>query len=162
MPKQPGEAQLREIPRRPFGVYVVTILLLLGVFEAMLEIFRTQYALTGFWEETEAFFRRRSGIVPLVARMFTGYPTAITVANGLIIVMWFAITIGLWLMQRWAWVSMMILIGVILTYSLVVYFEGTPDYLGMLIYVAIAFYLNDHDVQRAFARRRAAEGETAE
>ncbi len=153
MPKQPDEADLREIPKRPFGVYVVVFLLLLGMLEAVLEIFRIQYSLTGIWAETEEFFRRRSGIVTLVIRVFQD-PTIVTIANGIIVVIWFAIILGLWLLQRWAWVLMMILIGVTLTYSLVMYVEGTPDYLGMVVYVAIVFYLNDHSVQRAFARRR--------
>lgn len=152
MPTKPDELDLRESTKRPFGVYVVVALLLLGVFSAMLEIFRVQFALTGFWVEADAFFRRRGGIIMLVTHLFTD-PTAITIANGLIIVVWFSIISGLWLMQRWAWVVLMILIGIILTYSLVMYFKGTPDYQDMALYVAIAFYLNDHTVQRAFRRR---------
>lgn len=153
MPKQPDEADLREIPKRPFGVYVILVLLLLGAIEAGLEIFRVQYSLVGFWADTEAFLRRHGGLVTLTARILSD-PLAVSIANGVIIVVWIALIIGLWLLQRWAWVTLMILVGVILTYSLVLYFEGTPDYIGMFLYVAIAFYLNDHTVQRAFARRR--------
>ncbi len=152
MPTEPDELDLRESSKRPFGVYVVVALLLLGVFSAMLEIFRVQFALTGIWAEADAFFRQRGGIIMLVTHLFTD-PMVITIANGLIIVIWFTIISGLWLLQRWAWVVSMILIGVILTYSLVMYFKGTPDYQDMALYVAIAFYLNDHTVQRAFRRR---------
>lgn len=155
MPKQPDEADLREAPKRPFGVYMIVLLLLLGIFESTLEIFRVQSSLVGFWADTEEFLRRHGGLVTLTARFLTD-AMAISIANGVIIAVWFAVVVGLWLLQRWAWVSLMILVGVILTYTLVLYFEGAPDYIGMILYVAIAFYMNDHSVQRAFSRRRGA------
>ncbi len=52
---------------------------------------------------------------------------------------------------------LLIFTGVNLAFTLVRYFRGDPDYLSMLILVAITFYLNDRDVQRAYARPSATE-----
>lgn len=144
---------MHEKPRRPFGVYVVVFLLILGVVAGLLEILRVQITLTGIWADTDDFFRRRSGIGMLITRLFED-PAFIALLNGVLVALWLAIIVGLWLLQRWAWVLLMILIGIILTYLLVIFFEGEPDYIGMLLYGAMAFYLNDYSVQRAFARRR--------
>jgi len=152
-PTQADEAELREKPRRPFGVYVVVFLLILGVVAGLLEILRVQFTLTGIWADTDDFFRRRSGIGMLIARLFKD-PAFIAIVNGVLVALWIAIIIGLWLLQRWAWVLLMSLIGIILTYLLVIYFEGTPDYIGMALYGAMAFYLNDYSTQRVFARPR--------
>jgi hypothetical protein len=151
------DANLREEPKRPFGVYVIVILLVLGVIGAALEIVRVQTgALEGIWAEADQILTDLSGLVGLAARLFRD-TALITVINGLIIAVWLLIILGLWALQRWAWVTLMIFIGLTLTYTLIRYFEGEPDYLSMLINVAVAFYLNDNGVQRAYARRRSGD-----
>lgn len=149
---QSVDADLRRSPRRPFGVYVLVGILLLGVFTAALEIFRAHARLFGFWVEADEFLRDRSGLVTLGIRLFSD-PGLITMFNGLLIAVWVVMIAGLWLLQRWAWLLLMISTGVTLTFALVRYFEGDPDYVSMLINVAVAFYLNDNSVQRAFSRR---------
>lgn len=149
----PAEAELRATPKRPFGVYVLVVILLMGVFAAALEIFRVQAQLIGVWAEADEFLRDRSGLVAL-ARLLFSDPDIVTIANGIIIAVWALLIIGLWLLQRWAWLLLMIFTGVTLTFALVRYLEGNPDYIGMLVNVAVAFYLNDHNVQRAFARHQ--------
>ena len=148
----PVATDLRQAPRRPFGVYMLVVLLLLGVFAAALEIIRAQAYLIGFWAEADEFLRDRSGLVALGERLFTD-PNLITVVNGVVIALWVVMIIGLWLLQRWAWLLLMISTGVTLTFALVRYLEGNPDFISMFVNVAVAFYLNDHSVQRAFARR---------
>lgn len=153
MVEKPVEVDLREAPRRPFGVYVLVIILLLGVFAAALEIARVHVELVGFLAEADKFLVDRSGFVQLAARLFRD-PGVLTIANGVLIAIWMVVIIGLWLLQRWAWLVVMISTGITLTFALWRYFEGSPDYLGMLINVAVVFYLNDRSVQRAYARRR--------
>lgn len=150
-PPPPDAADLRRSPRRPFGVYVLVFILLLGVFVAALEIFRAHAELFGFWAEADELLRDRSGLVSLVDVVFDN-PALITIFNGILIAVWVVLILGLWLLQRWAWLLLMISTGVTLTYALVRYFNGSPDYLSMLINVAVAFYLNDNSVQRAFSR----------
>lgn len=155
---QPVDADLRRSPRRPFGVYVLVVILLLGVFVAALEIVRAQAQLVGIWAQADELLRDRSGLVTLGVRLFSD-PALVTVFNGVLIAVWVVLILGLWLLQRWAWLLLMISTGVTLTFALIRYFEGNPDYLSMLINVAVAFYLNDNSVQRAFSRR--GQGETA-
>lgn len=153
MQKAPEAVDLRQAPRRPFGVYVLTLLMLLAILNASLEIIRVRTGLSGFWAGFDEFFRSRTGLVAMIDH-FIDDPTLIQIADGIVIAIWVAIIIGLWLLQRWAWLALMILTGVSLTFSLVRYFEGQPNYLGMLINVVIAFYLNDRSVQRAYARHK--------
>jgi hypothetical protein len=157
MVTEPAVAELREIPKRPFGVYVLVALLLVGVFTAVLEILRVQTGLEGVWASADDFLRDRSGFVALASRLID-HPVLLTTANALIILVWVLIIAGLWFLRRWAWLLLMILTGVALTFALVRYFTGDPDYLGMINNVVVAFYLNDHSVQRAFARRGAQTG----
>ncbi len=153
MVDNPVEADLREAPRRPFGVYVLVAILLVGVFTAVLEIIRVQFRLVGVWVEADRFLVDRSGLVKLATRLFRD-PGLLTIANGVIIAIWSVLIIGLWLLQRWAWLVVMVSTGITLTFALWRYFEGSPDYLGMLLNVAVVFYLNDRSVQSAYARRR--------
>jgi hypothetical protein len=148
----PIDQDLRETPKRPFGVYVIVFILLLGVIAALLEIFRIQTGLEGVWASADEVLRDRSGLVPLASRLFTD-PAILTVVHITIIVVWALVILGMWFLRRWAWLLVMVFTGVTLTFALVRYFEGDPDYLGMLTNVAVAFYLNDRSVQRAYARR---------
>jgi hypothetical protein len=58
--------------------------------------------------------------------------------------------IGLILLKRWAWTLTMILTGVGLTHTIWGYFQGSPEYVAMLVYILMVFYLNQREVQRAF------------
>jgi hypothetical protein len=150
----PVDQELRETPKRPFGVYVIVFFLVLGVFTAILEIFRVQTGLEGVWASADEVLRDRSGLIPLASRLFTD-PAILTVVHITIIVVWVLVIFGMWFLRRWAWLLVMVFTGVALTFALVRYFVGDPDYYGMLINVAVAFYLNDRSVQRAYARRNA-------
>ncbi len=61
------------------------------------------------------------------------------------------IIIGLWRMQRFAWVLIMIQAGLGMASDLWGYFHGYPAYTSMLINVIIVFYLNQREVQRVFS-----------
>lgn len=154
--KQHADVDLRDAPRRPFGVYVLVFILLIGVFVATLEIVRVQFGLEGFWAAAELFLRDYSGMVALVGTFFTN-PTLVTVANAVVIVVWLAIIAGMWYLQRWAWLTVMIFSGINLTNALFRYFNDNPDFISMIVNVAVIFYLNDRSVQRAYARRNESE-----
>ncbi|HSD57266.1 MAG TPA: DUF2127 domain-containing protein [Methanotrichaceae archaeon] len=62
-----------------------------------------------------------------------------------------SIIVGLWRMQRFAWVLIMIQTGLFMISDLWGYFHGYPSYISMLIDVIIVFYLNQREVQRAFS-----------
>lgn len=150
--KQHADVDLRNVPKRPFGVYVLVGILLIGVFVAILEIVRVQSGLMGFWAEAESFLRDYSGLVSLMGTVFTD-PRLITIVNAVIIIVWVLVIFGMWYLQRWAWLTVMIFSGITLTYALFRYFNDDPDYISMIVNVAVIFYLNDRSVQRAYARR---------
>ena len=54
IPAPPG-GELREIPKRPFGVYVLVFILLGGIFSAALEILRLHSGLEGIWISADQF-----------------------------------------------------------------------------------------------------------
>lgn len=149
---EPDPDEVRASPKRPFGVYVLVALQVLGIVAAALEITRARWELVGFWAEAEQFLLARSMPLSLAARL-TDNPTHSIIISSVMIAIWLLIIIGLWLLQRWAWLSLMIITGLGLVVTLVLYFSGEPDFIGMLMRVAVVFYLNDHHVQRVFARR---------
>jgi hypothetical protein len=66
-----------------------------------------------------------------------------------------AITLyGLWGMRRWAWYLVMASLGSTMVTELYRYFFDQPDYWSMLFAVVMVFYLNQREVQQAFARRK--------
>jgi hypothetical protein len=61
---------------------------------------------------------------------------------------------GLWGMRRWAWYLVMLSLGLTMVTELYRYFFDQPDYWSMLFAVVMVFYLNQREVQQAFARHR--------
>ncbi|MDX1413350.1 MAG: hypothetical protein R3293_04115 [Candidatus Promineifilaceae bacterium] len=61
--------------------------------------------------------------------------------------------VGLLLLKRWGWTLTMIMTGISLAISIWLYFQGTPNYPNMVIYVIIVFYLNQRDVQAPFLKQ---------
>ena len=153
MNKQPADVDLRNTPRRPFGVYVLVVILLMGVIAAILGIVQVNQELSEFWVGVASLLRDYSGLVSLVG-LLINHPVAVTIANSIIIIVWVMVIFGMWELQRWAWLTVMIFSGVNLTYALYRYFNDNPDYISMLINVAVVFYLNERSVQRAYARRK--------
>jgi uncharacterized membrane protein (DUF2068 family) len=64
------------------------------------------------------------------------------------------LAIGLWRLQRWAWVATMVWQGVGLAVALYFYFHGEHDYVWLAAGAATVLYLNQGDVQRVFAPHR--------
>ena len=66
-----------------------------------------------------------------------------------------AVSIGLFLLKRWAWIGVMILIGFNLLYGIVYYLNGGQPFVSLLLDVISVFYLNQSTVQAAFEHRPA-------
>ena len=60
-------------------------------------------------------------------------------------------------MRSWAWVSLMVWVGLILAVELVRYFYGEPDYVRMFFSVLVLFALNQAEAQEAFGIHRRGE-----
>lgn len=67
-----------------------------------------------------------------------------------IVLLGLAIALGLWWLQRWAWVAAMLWVGANMTAALIAWFNGPAPYPLMALSVLVVFYLNQSDVQRAF------------
>jgi hypothetical protein len=61
-----------------------------------------------------------------------------------------AIAVGLWKLQRWAWVLLMVQVGLSMVSDLRGYFHGNPSYFTMLLDIVFVFYLNQREVQGVF------------
>jgi len=119
--------------RRPFGLYVIVVLLILNAFSFFVDAVQFQSLSSQPFVEVESL---ELAAIRLIA------------ATVLLVV-----AVGLWLLRRSAWIATMLATGVGLAQAIVMYWQGFPDYSGMLINVLIVFYLNQRAVQRTFERR---------
>jgi len=71
----------------------------------------------------------------------------------MIILFQLAIAIGLWRLQRWAWMCLMIWQGLVMAMDIWGRFNGNPSHLTMIINVIIVFYINQREVKKAFSGR---------
>ena len=124
--------------KRPFGIYAIIVLLLLNISILFLP------GVAAFMEGIGVVL---PGFGSLVADQQAMIPSLIIATVNLITVA------GLLLLKRWAWVMSMVLAGISMAIGLVVYFEGRPLYVTMLLNVILVFYLNQRDVQATFTRR---------
>jgi hypothetical protein len=62
------------------------------------------------------------------------------------------IAVGLWRLKHWAWLATMLWTGTVLAGALLLYVQGHPVYLVMVQHIVIVFYLNQSEVQTAFAK----------
>ncbi len=60
------------------------------------------------------------------------------------------VSVGLWRLQRWAWVATMTWAGINMAQALWSYWVSEPQYAAMALSVVIVLYLNQRDVQLAF------------
>ena len=124
---------------RPFGLYLIIILqLFLAILLAM--------ALLG--EKTIAAYLKILIQNPIFYSWFGWVLIGFEVLSVL----------GLLMLRRWGWVLTMILTGIGLSYAIWSYFQGSPHYIPMVIYLVIVFYLNQRDVQSAFLDNLYSEG----
>ena len=87
----------------------------------------------------------------LALRLLVRNPIFYTETVGWILVALLLLgVLGLLLQKRWGWIITMILTGFGLFFTIWSYFQDTPRYFPMLIYVIMVLYLNQRDVQQVF------------
>ena len=154
---QPVHPELREVGRRPFGVYAIIFLFVLFGAVAAFDIVRLRFGLPTTLLVQIAEFIPESSSLSGLPRLFFRDADVLVAINFAIIFVTVLTAVGLWFRQRQAWVSAMVLIGVGLVYNIWNYLEGTPIYLNMAIHVLAVFYLNERSVQMVFERRAPGE-----
>jgi hypothetical protein len=127
---QASEAPSIESGERPFGVTVIAAAMIANAIFAGIRTYLGDAMLS--WDDvtrTDFYFELFGPFVGGV---------------GLIV------SIGLWRLQRWAWVATMTWAGINMAQALWAYWIDTPQYTAMALSVVIVLYLNQRDVQLAF------------
>jgi len=121
--------------RRPFGLYMILILLTL---QALVGVFAT------------FFF----GLGLLLLPGETWAELNITVIDLLepitLLVITLVVVIGLWRYRAWGWYGMMLLLAYWMATDAIAYFTASPEYASMLLNVVLVFYLNQREVRDLF------------
>ncbi len=150
---QPVHPELREIGKRPFGIYAIIFLFLLFAAVAGFDIVRLRFGLpTTLLMQIAEIVPESSSLVGL-PRLFFHDANVLVYINIVVIFVTVLTAVGLWLRWRGAWVLAMVLIGIGLVYNIWSYLEDTPIYANMLINVLAVFYLNERSVQAYFEQR---------
>ncbi|HET9985673.1 MAG TPA: hypothetical protein VFQ38_18895 [Longimicrobiales bacterium] len=129
--------------RRPFGLYAIITLLLANGALTALDVSRSYVSLgidLGI---------PRPATIPGLSDADVDRLLRIVSAGGFV-----AVAIGIWMLRRWAWVALMIVVGLALGDGILRYVHGEPRYPSMWVNVLIVFYLNQRTVQRLFRRDR--------
>jgi hypothetical protein len=118
-------------PKRPFGVTIIALLLTLYALGIL-----ASFALVTQTNALGELVRTDYEFAGLLLDSF-----------GLLI------AFGLWRLRRWAWLALMLSLGVTMALYLGAYASGYPPYVSMLIKVVMVFYLNQGEVRQAFGHR---------
>lgn len=149
--------EVREVGKRPFGVYATVLLFLLFIAAAALDIVRLRVGFPSRLLQRIAEVLNESASLSMLPPLFVSDEFVLILINIGIIVVLVATLVGLWFRVRQAWVAALLLVGVGLVYNIWSYLEGTPLYLSMLIHVVAVFYLNERSVRMVFERPPAAD-----
>lgn len=114
--------------RRPFGI---TVLALVYLANAIASVVRTNLFDTSYQRILDE----------------AGYLDLVQLVVAFIGVL---LGIGLWRLQRWAWIAAMLWAGVTMVTALLAYYRGEPQYTSMALSVVAVFYLNSREVQGLF------------
>ncbi|HSL72046.1 MAG TPA: hypothetical protein VK864_17490 [Longimicrobiales bacterium] len=128
----------RAAPKRPFGLYAITTLLLINATLIALDLSRSYVGLF-------AALGLPRWALGALSDADADRLLRILFAGGFA-----AVSIGIWTLRRWAWAALMILVGTSLSEGILRYMRGEPRYLIMLFNVLIVLYLNQRSVQRLF------------
>lgn len=122
--------------RRPFGLYMILILMTL---QGLIGVFAT--SLLGM------------GLLLLPGETWAGLDLQLSelIEPLALLVVVIVVVIGLWRYRAWGWYGMMLLLAYWMATDAIGYFTGNPEFGSMVINVAMVFYLNQREVRDLFA-----------
>ncbi|MDD1776076.1 MAG: hypothetical protein LUP94_01825 [Candidatus Methanomethylicus sp.] len=126
----------RPAGKRPFGVSVIVFLIAVYV-----------------------LFMAGAFFFPLNIKMSSfmlwllGLEGPFQIAYLIVLIIFLVLALGLWHLQRWAWVFLMVWQGLLMIGDIWGRFNGNPSYLTMILSVIIVFYINQREVKKAFSGR---------
>ena len=134
--------------KRPVAVSIVTVI---GLVFSFVSIALALVVLWwgGVWESArEGALIQGIDLTPLGGALVQALYDLVSGVITLILV-W-----GFVRMRSWAWISLLVWLGMGLGVQLVRYFYGDPNYLRMALAVAVVLMLNQAEVQEAFGIHR--------
>ena len=134
----PAPAEPRSVPaahRRPFGLYVIIVLLIL---QALLGVVLAAFLGLGLAVGVEDF----STLV--AADIWSIVETLVIMLVGSVVI------VGLWRYRLWAWYGVLLLLAYWMATDTLAYFRGAPEYFSMVLNVALVLYLNQLEVKELF------------
>jgi hypothetical protein len=153
---------LGDRPRRPFGVTILIVLQILSIL-AIVVFDLAFFNLIRLDPTALAPLQGQDRISTMLSQAVMGLDLAVIkpiatvsfmslISLG-VIVFRLVLIFGLLWLHRWAWVLVMVQVGVLMIFDLWSYFGGEPAYFSMITNVVMVFYLNQGEVQLAFRRR---------
>ena len=135
LPAAPVPDPLPQRRKRPFGLYMILILLTLqGLLGALLAI------LFGF----------SLAVAPGEVLDAVGPVLVELVVPFALMLITLVVAIGLWRYKAWGWYGMMLLLAYWMATDAIGFFTGNPDYVSMVLNVAMVFYLNQREMRDLF------------
>ena len=132
-PAEPGSVSAPR--RRPFGLYVIIVLLTL---QALAGVFLAAVVILGLAVGSQDISTK------LAADIWSVVETLVIMLVATVIV------VGLWRYRLWAWYGVLLLLAYWMATDAIAYFRGEPDYFSMVLNVALVFYLNQLEVKELF------------
>lgn len=153
---------LGDRPRRPFGVSILIVIQFFSIL-MIVSLDLVNFNLIQLNIPALAQLQSQEGISTTLTQyiedlnpeLLKSIPTIqlITIISLIGIVFRLLLIFGLLWLRRWAWVLVMVQVGVLMILDLWSYIGGESVYLSMITNVVMVFYLNQREVQLAFRRR---------
>ncbi len=149
------------LPKKRKRPVAVTIVGTIALFMAIVSFF---LGIASIWNTGIVVESQQQQLV-IVSSRLTPEATALVfavyelvAAAVTIVLMW-----GFLRLRFWAWISVMVWVGLGLAVQITRYFYGEPGYLRMFLYMLLLFALNQVEVREAFGlHRRGEDGDVAQ
>lgn len=129
-------------PKRPVGIVIIVFLQLFNLLGRITDL--------PIFQRTWDYFGISGFHFYSILLKGSGDPSIIFISHLLFSLFVILVTIGLWRFKRWAWIMLMMQLGIGLAGNLWLYFHGERPYPGMIITVIMVFYVNQREVQKVF------------
>jgi hypothetical protein len=133
----------RSTRKRPFGISVIIFMMIL--YSALLALIFIASLGANYGDDAIQSLDMKGAPIGILLLQYNFFPV--------FIIFELVIIFGLWRLERWAWMLLMIQVGLSILIDIWGYFHAQPTYLTMLLNVIVVFYLNQQDVQRVFVSK---------
>ncbi len=133
----------RSTRKHPFGISVIIFMMIL--YSLLLALIFVASRGVNYGDDAIQLLDMKGAPIGILLLQYSFFP--------IFIIFELVIIFGLWRLERWAWLLLMIQVGSSILVDIWGYLHAQPTYLTMLLNVIIVFYLNQKDVQRVFVSK---------